>query len=626
MKTACRSLATLLFSLLLLSTTNAQTPRDRELPIDSVLPNKQSITSTAPVIVTASASSQRVRYISIGEVNQTRLQVFSADGTQVFDSNYRLGNLIDWPLSDSQGAHLSAGSYLFLVTVKDFSGNLTQKYGTAALEQEQVYLEQTAQSELTPAETTALEANQHSETLSPVDRIGAAGLNGTMPASNAGGTVIDATFTGKNTTVSKAATGGENIAGSGSQNRIARWLDNAGTLGDSNLFTDASGNIGIGTPTPGGQLHIFGTAGQDVFAGMGPDLINGPALNFGYAGSSFGRGAGFFNVRPDASAVAPNPSLRFATANVQRMIITNTGNVGIGTLTPGAKLDVVATSGSAVAGNSPGTGVFGRSDSGSGVYGSTADGYGVRGISDVNGIGVYGVSGGNGGVGVYGFNPSLTGEAGHFTGNVGITNDLSVANNLSLTYDLNFFTNTRQKINLYGTGFGIGVQTGTLYFRSNTYFAWYKGGVHSDTAADAGGGVRTMFLDPAGNLFTSGAMTPSSDRNMKANISSINARSILAKVAAMPIHAWNYKADQPSVRHIGPMAQDFSAAFGVGADDKHIATVDADGVALASIQALYQMMLEKDRQIESLSCKLGQQQAELNQLKRTIKRKHVSKR
>jgi hypothetical protein len=95
-----------------------------------------------------------------------------------------------------------------------------------------------------------------------------------------------------------------------------------------------TGRVGIRTATPQGDLHINGSATQDLFSGMGPDLAAGPAFNFGYAGSSFGRGAGFFNVRPDASAVAPNPSLRFATANVQRLIITNTGNVGIGTLAP----------------------------------------------------------------------------------------------------------------------------------------------------------------------------------------------------------------------------------------------------------------------------------------------------
>jgi hypothetical protein len=95
-----------------------------------------------------------------------------------------------------------------------------------------------------------------------------------------------------------------------------------------------TGRVGIGTLNPQGNLHIAGGAGQDVFSGIGPNLVSGPALNFGYAGASFGRGAGFFNVRPDVAAFPPNPSLRFATDNVQRMIITNTGNVGIGTLAP----------------------------------------------------------------------------------------------------------------------------------------------------------------------------------------------------------------------------------------------------------------------------------------------------
>jgi hypothetical protein len=100
----------------------------------------------------------------------------------------------------------------------------------------------------------------------------------------------------------------------------------------------------IGNATTGlGGIHIFGSAGSDVFSGNGPDPNNGPAFNFGYSGASFGRGSGFFNVRPDASAVAPNPSLRFATADTQRMIITNIGRVGIGTLTPQQLLEVAGT-------------------------------------------------------------------------------------------------------------------------------------------------------------------------------------------------------------------------------------------------------------------------------------------
>ena len=114
--------------------------------------------------------------------------------------------------------------------------------------------------------------------------------------------------------------------------------------GDSpeNTLVLRSGKVGIGTAVPGAQLHLYSTATTDAFAGAGPDPVSGPALNFGYGGGSFGRGAGFFNVRPDASATAPNPSLRFLTANVERMILTNTGSVGIGTSTPSSKFHVNA--------------------------------------------------------------------------------------------------------------------------------------------------------------------------------------------------------------------------------------------------------------------------------------------
>ncbi|MEO8435910.1 MAG: tail fiber domain-containing protein [Pyrinomonadaceae bacterium] len=111
----------------------------------------------------------------------------------------------------------------------------------------------------------------------------------------------------------------------------------------SSIDISANGDVGIGTASPLARLHAFSTATADVFGGFGPDPAAGPALNFGYAGASIGRGAAFFNVRPDASAVAPNPSLRFLTVNVERMIITNAGNVGIGTSAPTDTLSVSGT-------------------------------------------------------------------------------------------------------------------------------------------------------------------------------------------------------------------------------------------------------------------------------------------
>jgi hypothetical protein len=109
------------------------------------------------------------------------------------------------------------------------------------------------------------------------------------------------------------------------------------------------GPVGIATTAPETLLHVGGAATDDIFCGLGPHpntIVSGqyvgPAMNYGYAGNSFGEGAGFFNVRPDPSAVAPNPSLRFMTNNLQRMIITNTGRLGVNTTLPAAQLDVEA--------------------------------------------------------------------------------------------------------------------------------------------------------------------------------------------------------------------------------------------------------------------------------------------
>jgi hypothetical protein len=92
-----------------------------------------------------------------------------------------------------------------------------------------------------------------------------------------------------------------------------------------------------------------------------------------------------------------------------------------------------------------------------------------------------------------------------------------------------------------------------------------------------------------------------SDRNSKEGFAVINPREVLAKVSALPITEWKYKVEAGGSEHLGPMAQDFHAAFGLnGADDKHIATVDEEGVALAAIQGLNQKLDEKDAEIKDL--------------------------
>ncbi len=108
-----------------------------------------------------------------------------------------------------------------------------------------------------------------------------------------------------------------------------------------------------------------------------------------------------------------------------------------------------------------------------------------------------------------------------------------------------------------------------------------------------------MTLGNTGNLTITGMLSQGSDRNTKTDIFDVRPDEVLAKVDKLPISTWRYKGDAP--QHLGPMAQDFVAAFGLGADDRHIAPLDAAGVSLAAIQALNRKVTEKQAAIDDLA-------------------------
>jgi hypothetical protein len=91
-----------------------------------------------------------------------------------------------------------------------------------------------------------------------------------------------------------------------------------------------------------------------------------------------------------------------------------------------------------------------------------------------------------------------------------------------------------------------------------------------------------------------------SDRNQKKNIAPADTDAILKKVSELPISTWTYLEDPAAVRHLGPMAQDFHASFGLGNDDRTYHSVDAHGVALAAIQALERVVKRQEQRIEKL--------------------------
>jgi hypothetical protein len=143
-----------------------------------------------------------------------------------------------------------------------------------------------------------------------------------------------------------------------------------------------------------------------------------------------------------------------------------------------------------------------------------------------------------------------------------------------------------------GAGNGIGQTSGQFYLESASY------GVAMSVEKN-----KNIHFYPSGggscNL-SNGASgwSCSSDRDLKENFTEIDKQQILDHLSAMPVTMWNMKGT--TVKHIGPVAQDFYAAFNVGEDDRHINTVDEGGVSLAAIQALYDIVKKQQQEIEEL--------------------------
>lgn len=126
------------------------------------------------------------------------------------------------------------------------------------------------------------------------------------------------------------------------------------------------------------------------------------------------------------------------------------------------------------------------------------------------------------------------------------------------------------------------------------------------------GGSVLFSIKPDGNAFLpAGTLTELSDRNSKENIEAIDPSEVLNKVVELPLNRWNYISDKDDAQHLGPMAQDFYAAFGLGNDEKRIATIDTSGVALAAVQGLNQKLESEVNALKAQNEELLDQNDEL---------------
>ncbi|MFW2545248.1 tail fiber domain-containing protein [Primorskyibacter sp. 2E107] len=307
----------------------------------------------------------------------------------------------------------------------------------------------------------------------------------------------------------------------------------------ASIYVDDGGRVGLGTGSPVVELHVVNGDSptmrleQSGSSGFTPQTwdVAGNETNFFVRDATNGSNLPF-RIRPSAPQNA--------------LYIDTDGDIGLGTASPSARLDVV-----------------GSGEMQSLLLADTTGTPGVRGLL------------------------TMTNEGGSF---------ITMEN--TATSKSWFFTHENAAAGRFIISRSDSDGDDAMFVGHDGTFR-----VGGDGSAAQGG----MSLDAVGNLTIGGTLSQSSDKNAKMAIVPIDGSEVLEKVAALPLSSWTYKHDaQAGVRHIGPMAQDFHAAFGTGHNDTTISTLDTSGVALAAIQELNARNAAQQALIAELSARITQ--------------------
>ncbi len=337
------------------------------------------------------------------------------------------------------------------------------------------------------------------------------------------------------------------------------------------------------------ELDDLGSGGSSYTAGLGLKLA-GAAFSVDTAAiqsrvtATCAAGSSIREVKPDGSVTCEvddagaNYTAGAGLALTGAQLSVADGGVSTAKLADGAVTGAKLTLPLTVTGPDLGSGTFRVNATGGpsivAIRGNVVDGVGILGTnSGVGGAGVIGRNTASSGVGV-------SGEANADVNSKGVSGYSEVGRGV------------------YGSslsGRGIYGQS------SNGISGYFLGG--------AGGNGVCSFNGGAGWNCTS-------DRNAKENFRTVDAAAILESLIRMPVTTWNMRGDQTRTTHIGPVAQDFRAAFGMGESDTTINTADAQGVAFAAIKGLNAKLEAENTRLRD---ELGDIQARLARLETLLK-------
>jgi hypothetical protein len=152
---------------------------------------------------------------------------------------------------------------------------------------------------------------------------------------------------------------------------------------------------------------------------------------------------------------------------------------------------------------------------------------------------------------------------------------------------------------------------------------------NNEFAVRAAGGFRfrsNATLTNGCNIAAGGAsITCASSRFLKENFNTVDGEELLLRLRTLPVSTWNYVDEGRQTRHLGPFAEDFHAAFGLGDDPRGIGHLDIDGVNLAGVKALEvrtselrRQLEERDLRIRELETQAAAVRGELAELRRLV--------
>jgi hypothetical protein len=451
------------------------------------------------------------------------------------------------------------------------------------------------------------------------------GTSGTVTVSVANGGITTAKFADGAVTAAKLSASGSSPGQILTSNGSSVVWGTAGSqwqVSGSSVYYNA-GNVGVGTSSPSTTLHVAngsvlfsGGTGGTPTSGAGARLMWIPAKSAFRAGNVLGTQWDDANIGNNSSAMGQNATARGAHSIATGYNTTASGDVStaFGEVTT-ASGDVATAMGSGTTASALASTAIGSSTTASGKYSiamganavasgeySTAMGKDTRADSTCTTAMGEGTKASGYGSTAMGWNTKSSGSASTAIGGSTMASGIfSTATGCFTTASGHWSTAMGSYVSTNGHwgSFIIGDGYNTTTFSNdndNEFQAVFTGGYRLWSTRALGHGV---YMTGG----TSG-WTNISDRTKKENFEGIDGEDLLLKIRHMPITKWNYRQSDASIKYIGPVAQDFYAAFHLGGTDSlGINSINIDGVNMAAVQALEKRTAELREKTAELHAK-----------------------